>query len=50
MGGGLRIDTLITMESNTLFHLFESSSAHHFVKLFLAILRCNNQEAAIEIL
>ena len=38
------------MESNTFFHIFESSSAHYFVKLFLAILWSDNQEATMEVL
>ena len=38
------------MKSNTVFYILESCSAHHFVKLFLAILWSDNQEAAMKIL
>lgn len=46
----LSVDILIAMESNTAFYILESRSTHHFVKLLLAVLRCDNQEATIEVL
>lgn len=43
-------DTLITIKSHTVFYILESCPAHHFVKLFLAILWSDYQEAAMEVL
>lgn len=38
------------MKSNTFFHILESCSAHHFIKLFFVILRCGNKKSTIEVL
>ena len=38
------------MKSNTFLYLLESSSTHHFIKLLLAILRCNNKKTTMKVL
>ena len=36
--------------TTAVFYILESSSTHHFVKLFLAILRSDYQKATMEVL
>ena len=38
------------MEDDTFPYVLERCSAHHFVKLLLAVLRGNNKKAAVEVL
>ena len=37
------------MKSDTFLYILESSPTHHFIKLFLAILRCNNKETTMKV-